>query len=93
MPEIIQDVFGVDKKKLLHENENYELWVAKLPEVSIDCYAAIHKKHKVVEMSTSVLANGLKMVAMLDQWALNPKGDEEVIGELPDIIPDPSMFQ
>lgn len=92
VPDIVQDVANVTKIDKITENDNYELWVAKLPEVPLNCYAAINKRYKVVEMSTSVLANAFKMVGMLDGWASSPTGEEEVLGELPDLVPDPSMF-
>lgn len=87
----IKSPWGIELLKLITENENYALWVAKLPDVALPVYAAQNKETEVIEMSTSVLANAKKMVDMLDLWLKNPL-EEEVVGELPEIIPDPGMF-
>jgi hypothetical protein len=71
------------KKKKISENENYELWVAKVPGVDVDCYAIINRDFGVVELSTSILANAHRLLDRLNNWILHP-GNADT-DSLPDI--------
>lgn len=68
------------------ETEHYALVVADVPGVDTTCYAIINRRYRVVEMSTSILANAKKFLEMLEQWISNPPGDETSPAALPDFL-------
>lgn len=58
------------------ETDNYALVVADVPGVDTTCYAIIHRKYRVIEMSTSILANAKRFLYMLETWVTAPPEDE-----------------
>ena len=75
----------MELKTKIAENDNYDLWVAKLPDTPTDVYAIVNKQYGVVEMSTSVLAHARKMHNSLNEWE-SGKEPDPIVDALPDMV-------
>lgn len=57
-----------DIKKVIEENDHYQLAVVKLPDVPVDVYGIINKEHGVCEMSVSVLPQAKESFSQFTKW-------------------------
>lgn len=70
-------------KETIDENEHYRLAVVQLPDVPVDVYGIINKKHNVCEMSVSVLPQAKASFAEFTKWTTDEAGKG-----LPDLAED-----
>lgn len=67
------------------ENDNYELWVGKLPDSVTNTYVVMNKRYGVAEMSTTILSHAKKMTSSLNEWEAGREPSTQ-IDSLPEII-------
>lgn len=60
-------------KKVIDENEHYQLAVVQLPDVPVDVYGIINKAYGVCEMSVSVLPQAKESFAQFTKWMTEDK--------------------
>lgn len=76
-------------KEVIDESQFYQLAVVTLPDVPVDVYGVVNKKHGVCEMSVSVLPQAKESFAQFTKWMA-----DEGTKNLPDLesaVPDGAL--